>query len=105
MCIAVPMLVTAVDGNEVACERPGRNVKADASMVAADDITPGDWVLVFRSDILRKIDEDEARKIEAALTCVDAAMSGAEPDVAGAFADILEKTGQLPAHLAALVPH
>lgn len=103
MCIAVPMKVTAVEGTFAHCERPGRAVRADASLIG--ELAPGDWVLVFRDDILRQIDEDEAHKIEAALTCVDAAMAGDAPDVDAAFADILENTGRLPPHLAAQVPH
>ena len=101
MCIAVPMTVTETRANEALCVRPGRSVWADTSFT--DKVVPGDRVLVFRDEILRKIDTAEAQKIEAALTCVDAAMSGTVSDVDAAFADILENTGKLPPHLAAQV--
>ncbi len=99
MCIAIPMTVTAVDGIWADIERPGKAFRADASL--AGEVRPGDRVLVFKTEVLRVIDEEEARRIEAALACVDAAMSGQPPDVDGAFADILENTGRLPPHLKA----
>ena len=68
MCIALPMKVTAVNGTTVHCERTGRAETADASMVVG--LIPGDFVLVFRNEVIRRIDETEAHQIEAALACV-----------------------------------
>lgn len=64
MCIALPMKVTAVNGTTVHCERTGRAETADASMV--EGLIPGDFVLVFRNEVIRRIDESEAHQIEAA---------------------------------------
>ena len=55
MCIALPMKVTAVNGTTVHCERTGRAETADASMV--EGLIPGDFVLVFRNEVIRRIDE------------------------------------------------
>ena len=87
MCIALPMKVTAVNGTTVHCERTGRAETADASMV--EGLIPGDFVLVFRNEVIRRIDETEAHQIEAALAA----------DTDAAFADILANTGKLPEHL------
>lgn len=97
MCIALPMKVTAVNGTTVHCERTGRAETADASIV--EGLIPGDFVLVFRNEVIRRIDETEAHQIEAALACVEAAMTGKAADTDAAFADILANTGKLPEHL------
>ena len=97
MCIALPMRVTALNGMLARCERPGKSLWADTAL--AGSVAVGDYVLVFREAILRRTNETEARQIEAALTCVDAVMTGSPADVETAFADILEHTGELPPHL------
>lgn len=98
MCIALPMRVQALTQKGVLCRRAGRSLFADASL-AGESLAPGDYVLVFRNDILRRLEAEEARRIENALRCLDAIMSGDAPDVESAFADILEHTGELPDHL------
>lgn len=97
MCIALPMRVTALNGTLAHCERLGKSLWADTAL--SGPVAVGDHVLVFRGDILRRADENEARRIEAALCCVEKAMAGDTPDVDAAFADILEHTGELPPHL------
>ena len=97
MCIALPMRVTALNGMLARCERPGKSLWADTAL--AGSVAVGDYVLVFREAILRRTNETEARQIEAALTCVEAVMTGSPADVETAFADILEHTGELPPHL------
>ncbi len=64
----------------------------------------GDLVLVFRGTVLRTVSQDEALKIESALTCVEEVMRTDETDNADeAFADIIANTGKLPEHLQKLV--
>lgn len=104
MCIAIPMRVLEVrNDSDVIVTRPGRTELANASF--ADEMPKvGDLVLVFRGTVLRTVSEDEALKIESALTCVEQAMRTDAADGAdGAFADILENTGKLPPHLQKLV--
>ena len=104
MCIAIPMRVLEVRSEtDVVVTRPGRTELANASF--ADNMPKvGDLVLVFRGTILRTVSEDEALKIESALTCVEEAMRTDEAQGAdAAFVDIIENTGKLPPHLQKLV--
>lgn len=103
MCIAVPMRVTSVDGLTATVERCGRLLTADAAL--AGDLRPGDWVLVFRETVLRRIEADEAEEIEKALGGVAAVMAGETSSevLDDAFAD-LAGGPVLPPHLAACVP-
>ena len=104
MCIAIPMRVLEVRSeSEVVVTRPGRTELADASF--ADQVPQaGDLVLVFRGTILRTVSQDEALKIESALTCVEEAMRTDRAESADdAFADIIENTGKRPPHLQGLV--
>ncbi len=104
MCIAIPMRVLEVrNESDVVVTRPGRTELADASF--ADEMpSVGDLVLVFRGTVLRTVSQDEALKIESALTCVEEVMRTDETDNADeAFADIIANTGKLPEHLQKLV--
>lgn len=49
----------------------------------------------------KKITEERARQVDAALDALEAAMNGQTPDVEDAFADIVANTGKLPPHLQA----
>lgn len=101
MCIAVPMRVTSTNGLTATVERCGRVLLADAAL--AGDVRPGDWVLVFRETVLRRIEPAEAEEIEKALGSLAAVMAGeTTPEVIEAgFAD-LAGGPTLPPHLAAL---
>ena len=49
----------------------------------------------------KKITEERARQVDAALDALEAAMNGQTLDVEDAFADIVANTGKLPPHLQA----
>lgn len=103
MCIALPMTVVECSGTDAVCEREGKRHSCTALLCGS--IRPGDHVLVFRGEVLRRVEAEEADRIEAALRCVEKAMGGQEPDVDEAFADILANTGKLPEHLRKAVPN
>lgn len=104
MCIAIPMRVLEVRSPaEVVVTRPGRTELADLNF-AANPPQVGDLVLVFAGSILRTVSQEEALRIEAALTCVEEAMRTEQTsNMDEAFGDIIENSGRLPEHLQKLV--
>lgn len=63
MCIALPMKVLESGPMMVVCERNGRRLEVDCSMI--DQPAVGAWLLVFQNRALREIEETEAGEIEA----------------------------------------
>ena len=93
MCIALPMKVLESGPMMVVCERNGRRLEVDCSMI--DQPAVGAWLLVFQNRALREIEEAEAGEIEAAL--------GATARVMAGFGDLIDRGPELPEHLRALV--
>lgn len=61
MCLAVPMRVISIDGDNIVAEIDG--VMRDASlMIIDDDIQTGDFVVVHAGFVISKLDEKEAAK-------------------------------------------
>jgi len=59
MCLAVPMRVISINGNDIVAETYG--VKREASlMIIDDDIQLGDFVVVHAGFVISKLDEKEA---------------------------------------------
>jgi len=59
MCLAVPMRVISIDGDNIVAEIDG--VRRDASlMIIDDDIQLGDYVVVHAGFVISKLDEEEA---------------------------------------------
>ncbi len=59
MCLAVPMRVISINGNDIVAEIDG--VKREASlMIIDDDIQLGDFVVVHAGFVISKLDEKEA---------------------------------------------
>ena len=104
MCIAIPMRVLEVrNDTDVVVTRPGRTELADAAF-ASEMPKVGDLVLVFHGTVLPTVSQEEALRIEAALTCVEEVMRTDETTQAdAAFSDIIENSGKLPEHLQKLV--
>ena len=73
MCIALPMKVLESGPMMVVCERSGRRLEVDCSMI--DQPAVGAWLLVFQNRALREIEEAEAGEIEAALGATARVMS------------------------------
>jgi hydrogenase expression/formation protein HypC len=60
MCLAVPMRVISIDGNDIVAEIDG--VRREASLMIIDDeIRLGDFVVVHAGFVISKLDEDEAQ--------------------------------------------
>ena len=89
MCIALPMKVLESGPMMVVCERNGRRLEVDCSMI--DQPAVGAWLLVFQNRALREIEETEAGEIEAALGATARVMAGDD------------RGPELPEHLRALV--
>ncbi|WP_165659168.1 HypC/HybG/HupF family hydrogenase formation chaperone, partial [Sutterella wadsworthensis] len=78
MCIALPMKVLESGPMMVVCERNGRRLEVDCSMI--DQPAVGAWLLVFQNRALREIEEAEAGEIEAALGATARVMAGGGVD-------------------------
>jgi hydrogenase expression/formation protein HypC len=102
MCIGIPMKVAEIlDASSALCE--GKNEKGVLNTLLAGNVKPGDWVLAWNGMATRVITEERARDVILALDALTDGAEGKNPDVDHAFSDILENTGKLPPHLAALV--
>jgi len=60
MCLAVPMKVISVKGNEATVELGG--VGKEISIQLMDDVKIGDYVIVHAGFAIQKLDEEEAEK-------------------------------------------
>jgi len=58
MCLAVPMRVVAVNGNEAEVEQGGTKLRVRVDLV--EDVRVGDYVLVHAGFAIQKLDEEEA---------------------------------------------
>jgi hydrogenase expression/formation protein HypC len=91
------MQVTAIEGIAATVRDADQTQVIDLSLTP--DARVGDWVLTFLGSAREVISADEARKISAAIDGLRAVMRGG--DAGDAFADIVERGPQLPAHLQA----
>ena len=78
------------------CSGRGQTENLDVLMLG--DVQIGEWVLAWNGMGTKKITEERARQVDAALDALEAAMNGQTPDVEDAFADIVANTGKLPPH-------
>ena len=60
MCLAVPGLVTRIDGNLAEVDIRGNRLQVQAALVP--DLRVGEYVLVHAGFILNKVDPEEARQ-------------------------------------------
>lgn len=97
MCIGVPMKIVSVDGLRAMAANDERREEIDLSLTGP--LEPGTWVLTFLGAARDVLDEDEAKKIAAAVEALQRVMAGG--DMGDAFADLEARGPQLPPHLAA----
>lgn len=97
MCLGIPMRIERVDGVMAECR--GQTGVHIIDIALLPDARPGDHVLTFLGAGRRLIDAREAALIADALEAIDALMAGRPVDIARAFADLIEREGELPAHL------
>lgn len=60
MCLAIPMRVKAVEGNEAIVEVGGAEYRANVQLV--DNVKVGDYLIVHAGFAIEKLDEEEAMK-------------------------------------------
>ncbi len=99
MCIGIPMQVTGVLLGTAQCEGRGKSERINTMLVGEQPV--GTWLLCFNGNALRVLEPDEARKIDIALDALEQVMAGggAGANLDAAFADIVERSPQLPPHL------
>ena len=61
MCVAVPMQVVSIDGDDIIAEMDG--VRRSASlMLLGDEVAVGDFLIIHAGFAISKLDEEEARE-------------------------------------------
>lgn len=60
MCLAVPMMVTEIDGKKALVEAGG--LKYMASLGFLSDVRVGDYVIIHAGFAIQKLDEREAKE-------------------------------------------
>ena len=103
MCVALPMLVEAVDGYSLTVSRAGETKVVNAALIG-DDVKPGDMVMVFIDQAIRRITPEEAAEVDSALGALGTVLAGeaTEETIRAGFGDILDGP-KLPPHLQAQV--
>lgn len=97
MCIGIPMQILSADGIVGRARDGAEEAVIDLSLTGP--LAPGTWVLTFLGAAREVLEEDEARKIAAAIAGLRAVMAGGDPG--DAFADLDAREPQLPPHLRA----
>lgn len=96
MCIGIPMQVIEVNGLMARCQGRGSERWLDLSLVG--DQAPGTWLLAFIDAAREVLEPASAARINDALDALTAALDG-ETDMSAYFADLIERSPQLPEHL------
>jgi len=60
MCVAIPMRVVEINGNEAVCEYKG--IKRTARIDLLPEVKVGDYVLIHVGFVIQKIDVDSAEE-------------------------------------------
>jgi len=60
MCLAVPMMVKSIEGDNAICEIDG--VRREASLMMVDDVAVGDFVLIHAGFAIEKLDQEDAEQ-------------------------------------------
>lgn len=75
MCVALPMLVEAVDGYSLTVSRAGETKVVNAALIG-DDVKPGEMVMVFIDQAIRRITPEEAAEVDSALGALGTVLAG-----------------------------
>jgi hydrogenase expression/formation protein HypC len=95
------MQVIECNGYVALCQGRGGRRQLDLALVGAQP--PGTWLLAFIDAAREVIDAERAAQINAALDGLEAVMTGAT-DISSHFADLFERTPELPVHLRGNIP-
>lgn len=82
------MRVVVDQGWSAVCE--GRNGRENVNMMLTGPQPEGTWVLTFLGSAREVLDEENARRIDAALDAVAAALRGETVDTDAVFGDLLQ---------------
>ncbi|HRZ01296.1 MAG TPA: HypC/HybG/HupF family hydrogenase formation chaperone [Burkholderiaceae bacterium] len=97
MCIGIPLRVDQVLVGTAVCS--GRGQTQRLNMMLVGEQPPGTWVLAHNGRALRVLTADEARSIDLALDALEQVMNGNPDQIEAGFADLVNRTPQLPPHL------
>jgi len=95
MCVGLPMTVLSTDGVRALCERRGEHRSVSTLLIG--EVAPGEQLLVFIDNAIRRLGPEEAKLIDDALDGVAAAIEGQPFE--HLFADLIDREPELPAHL------
>lgn len=96
MCVGIPMQVVECKGYVAHCQGRGGVRQLDLALVGEQ--LAGTWLLAFIDAAREVIDAETAARINAALDGLEAVMAG-ETDISRHFADLVDRTPELPPHL------
>lgn len=106
MCIGLPMQIEdgdAIAATAVAEGADGAVVRERLDMMIVGAQPPGTWVLAFHGAARRVLDPLEAAQMRDALAALQIALDGGSSQAAASidalFADLADRTPQLPEHL------
>ena len=107
MCIGVPMQIESIDGMVAVAASEcadGAIERHTLDMLIVGPQLPGTWVLTFHGAARRVLDATQARQILDALAALTIALDAdgsapQHPALDALFADLTDRTPQLPEHL------
>ncbi len=96
MCIGVPMQVVESGPDWAWCEADGQRERLDMVLIGPQPV--GTWVLAFQGGARQVMDVLEAQQARAGRQALAAVLAGSD-NVDAFFADLVDRTPQLPEHL------
>ena len=96
MCIGMPMQVVESGADWAWCEADGQRERLDMVLVGPQPV--GTWVLAFQGGARQVLGDEEAAQACAGRKALAAVLAG-NGNVDEFFADLVDRTPQLPAHL------
>ena len=91
MCLAVPLRITAIDGDMATVEMGG--VMRQVSLVLTPEARVGDYVLVHTGFAINVLDEEEARETLALFAELDEASRRVDEELAASANDSAQEPG------------
>ncbi len=60
MCLSIPAKIEKIDGETAVCSVGGSTYQANLMMLSAEELKPGDYVLIHTGFAIQRLDEQEA---------------------------------------------
>lgn len=97
MCLGIPMQIVCCKGLSAECKNGDQIEQIDLSLLGEQ---PADtWVLVFLGAAREVLTPERAYEVQQAIAAVQAVMQGESAAIETSFADLIERSPQLPPHL------